>query len=57
MGDVLQFRAPVSREPMYWMCDCGCATFYQLSDGSLECARCEDIQEGHIPFTFPARPV
>ena len=51
MGNILQFRLrPEKRdnEVMYWMCDCGCATFYRLSNGSLECTRCEDIQDGYL---------
>lgn len=50
MGNVLQFRLRLDRrkdEPMYWMCDCGCATFYHLSDGLLECAECDSIQYGY----------
>jgi len=50
MGKILQFLLrPDQREnePLYWMCDCGFATFYRLSDGSLECAHCESIQYGY----------
>ena len=50
MGDVLQFKLRLdgrSDEPMYWMCECGCAMFFRLSDGSLECAQCDSIQYGY----------
>ncbi len=26
-----------------WVCDCGCSTFYVVSDGSAECAACTEV--------------
>lgn len=60
MSEVINFpgsKAPA--EPLVWYCACGCATFYLLPSGDVECAKCKvrhDHEGGAWCKAFPAEP-
>lgn len=31
---------------LVWMCGCGNQSFFVRGDGSVQCVRCDDVQEG-----------
>jgi hypothetical protein len=50
-----EMRSQDHREPEMWCCDCGCITFYQWSNGAVQCADCKTVQNGlvvpHLPHS------
>lgn len=44
MADIISFpERPGNEDIPVWRCNCGCITHFARSDGSLECANCQDI--------------
>lgn len=37
---------PDRKEPLVWLCNCGCSTHYAYQDGSIECASCGEFVNG-----------
>lgn len=53
MSDVVKFPTK-HKEPMIWVCNCGCSSFELLSDATARCALCGVISENggwHTPDT------
>lgn len=53
MSDVVKFPTK-AKEPMIWVCNCGCSSFELLSDATARCALCGVISENggwHLPDT------
>lgn len=44
MGEIVEF--PAEEELGYWLCNCGCNTFYVRTDHEVECAHCGDLASG-----------
>lgn len=40
----LKPRPLEKKEPMQWLCNCGCLSFYVYEDGSMVCALCKTRQ-------------
>lgn len=57
MTKVVDFR---QKDPMIWVCDCGCSTFNLLSDGKAACSVCAapvvGAVDGWQDDTITARP-
>lgn len=47
MTQVINFRKAVEeRERLIWKCNCGNCSFILYEDGDLECAECNEFQNG-----------
>ena len=42
MGNVVRFSA---KEPLIWVCNCGCSTFELLDSGIASCAACGSVAD------------
>lgn len=53
MGDIVDFSGKPETEKVYsFRCDCGCLTFYALSTGEVECAKCGTVAEDGTGFLW-----
>jgi hypothetical protein len=47
MSNVIPFvKKEEEEEECVWKCECGCALFFLLIDGTIECGECEAEQIG-----------
>lgn len=43
MSEVVKFGPKAPKDPMIWVCECGCSTFELLSDNTVRCPVCETV--------------